>query len=106
MISMSLIPKLRERISADIDTLLQVATEISSNPEKLTNFAQQWGHDGDDVYSFVHGFLVGSVHQTAFDHARIIIGRPLTPEERGEVSQLSHERIVQIKEIISKLKNA
>ena len=103
---MALIPELRERIKENIGVLLQVATEISGNQETLKNFTQQWGHDDGDDYSFVHGFLVGSVHQTAFDHARIIKGSKLTAEERDEVSKLSHERIEEMRDIISKLKNA
>jgi len=103
---MTIDPILRNLVLQNVETLVEIAREISSDPNKLRSFVGTWGYEGNDVHSFVHGFLVGSVNQAAFDSFRLSIGRKTTLEERAELSQISKNKINEIREIISRLRHA
>jgi len=103
---MSLQPELRELILKNIDNEIGVFTEISPKQGGFDKFIERFGYEGKDIIGFLHGYLIGQISQTAHLTARLKLNRPLEPKERKELTELLKPKIIDVKEIISRLRNA
>ena len=103
---MSLLPGIRELVIQNMNNTVSVFTEISTNEQKLKKFVDKWGYDGDDIYGFLHGYLAGSISETAHLTARLTLNRSLSDEEITELYEFINEKMIEVREIISKLRNA
>jgi len=98
-------PEVRKFVSEAIDTQMSIFKEISGRKGGFDKMVEMFGYEGDDPIDFLHGYLAGSISETAFLSARLTIGKALTDDERNEVHALAKEQNISIKEIITIIRN-
>ena len=101
---MSLSPEIRNLIIQSMNGQLTAHIDISGNEQKLKQFTNMYGYDGD-VYGFVHGFLLGSVMASAYTIAKTALLRDLSEEEKKEIAELIKTMKIKILEIMTKIQN-